>query len=96
MATGEGTLKVQKITVGDTPTFLTGSGSSVNYREYLSIFNNSAITVFVGSSNVATGSGYPIPAAFEKDFPRGATPPFTTFYGIVANGATADVRVMEI
>jgi hypothetical protein len=76
------------VTVANTATALTVADCT---RGILFVGNSSAVTVYVGGSDVTTANGLPIAAAGTITI----SPGYTTLYGIVAS-STADVRVMEI
>ena len=57
----------------------------------ISVYNNGAATVYLGESDVATTTGYPVAAGehYAEDID-----PSVGLYGIVASG-TVEVRVRE-
>ena len=84
-------VKASRVTVGTSPTALNTvdvggiSGSGVMLR------NMSAVTLYIGGSNVTTAAGYPLDAGAEigMDFESGSE----ILYGIVATG-TAEIAVL--
>ena len=77
------------ITIGITPTAL--PSTALNSRKSINIYNNSAVIVYLGDSNVTIANGMPLPVAAEKTIDLG---PDVVLYCIVAV-ATADVRILE-
>ena|SRR5690242_738773 len=77
------------VSVGVTATQILPLNSN---RKSCVIFNNSAVTVFVGPDNtVTTGNGLGIPTQSTLTDPDS----IDAWFGIVASG-TADVRVIEV
>ena len=80
------------VTVGTSPTLLTADSPSVAVQAY-AIVNVSAVTVWIGGSDITVTAGYPIPAgeSLGADL-RNMT---DELYGIVASG-TAELRVLRL
>lgn len=87
-------VKSTAVSVGTSATRLdTAAETDRNASSSLAPYNNGAVTVYVGGSDVTTANGAPIPAGSWG-------PAFNDIntnegvYGVVASG-TAEVRVLE-
>lgn len=81
------------VTVTTEPTLLDATGSDNAIDQSFSFHNGSAVTVYVGGSNVSTTNGAPVAANSWSpgiDLSSG-----DNVYAIVAAG-TAEVRVLEV
>lgn len=78
------------VTVGTTATLITAAAPSQT-RTSVTIYNNGASTVYLGTSGVTAAAGLPLPAgqSMEDDVSLGA------WYGITSSG-TVEVRVVEV
>ena len=88
------------VSVAATATVIVAASTQSGGRIGLRIYNNSAVTVFLGpDATVTTANGYPLLTATEFKFDADGPNPqyFYTgaVYGIVATG-TADVRYWEM
>ena len=81
------------VTVATTATRLDSTGDTDGIAgSSFAAHNNSAVTVYVGGSDVTTANGFPVPAGTSLSDDE--LPPAGAYYGIVATG-TAEVRVLE-
>jgi hypothetical protein len=77
------------VTVTTTATALPATAATG--RSSLSVKNNGAVTIYVGSSTVTSANGYPLAPNAEISFDVGDQ---VIVYGITASGS-ADIRVLE-
>lgn len=89
-----GFVKTNAITVGTSLSALPGNaGDSLLNRRAVVLYNNGAVTFYVGGSDVTSSNGMPIPAGTYS--PAIDAGPNMVVYGRTASGST-DVRVMEL
>jgi hypothetical protein len=79
------------VSVAATPTKLAAGGSSSNDKASVLVYNNGAVTLYVGGAAVTTGTGVPVAAAASFTVDLG---PGDDLYAVVASG-TCDARVIR-
>lgn len=87
-------VKSRAVSVGTTATRLDSTTDESDYvaGQSLAVYNNGAVTVYLGGSDVTTSNGAPVAAgAWGPSFDLEGQHPL---YGIVASG-TAEARVIE-
>jgi hypothetical protein len=83
------TVLAQAVSVTTSATAL--PASALASRRVLWIYNNAAVTIYLGASGVTTGAGFPLLPGQSVALEVGAL----AIYGRVASG-TAEARIMEI
>lgn len=81
------------VTVGTTPTLLTGSESDALLGSHIVVNNTSAVTVYIGGSAVTIATGFPVAAGVTTV--RFELGPNEAMYGVVA-AATAAVAAIRV
>lgn len=85
-------VKSRAVTVATTATQLDSTTDGYRSSPSLALYNSSAVTVYIGGSDVTTANGLPIPASsWSPGFGLGEG---EGIYGVVA-ADTAAVRVIE-
>ena len=88
----QGNIKTTSATVGSTVAQLPSYGQLFNRRAIV-IYNNSAVTIYIGGSDVTTSNGMPVPAnSYSPILDAGYN---MVMYGIAASGSN-NVRVLEV
>jgi hypothetical protein len=84
-------VRATRVTVGTSPTALTGSTTDYHTGQSALIRNRGSVAVFIGDGSVTTSTGFQLDAgeAIPADLFEGETP-----YGIVAS-STAVCHVLE-
>ena len=85
--------KVGTKTVGMTPTLACVSASSLQYRYLLGVYNESAVTIYFGTTGVSINDGFPIMAGSSMFFKFEPSLPIDIY--LVAN-VEAPVRILEL
>jgi hypothetical protein len=87
-------VKTAQITVGATPTALSGSETDKPLADGMSIAvkNASQFTLYVGGPDVTTTSGWPLGAGEKESYDLG---PRDALYGVVASG-TITVATLRV